>query len=137
MTTEEQASYRSGENVMTPTLVINTHDQLLLNGGGVAIVPSYGGTRTRYFYGWAVYRINKRGSQIVTDPNAHWSDHGKKVFSASLAEGETSVERSRNALAAAKKWVAEQGWYDGEWARNRIRDYVPKDVNKRFPIRKD
>lgn len=115
--------------------IINTHDQLRAAGGGVAILPSYTGTRTQYFYGWAVYRLNAEGKQITTDPKAHWSDYGKKVFSTLGAKGVSSAERSRNALAAAKQWIAEQGWYDGEWTRNRVRDYVPRDINKRFPIR--
>lgn len=118
--------------------IINTYDQLRAAGGGVAIVPSYSGTRTKYFYGWGVMRVNGAGKQVITDTDAHWSDYGKKVFSASFGtEGDTHAERSRNALIAAKKWIAEQGWYDGEWQRNRARDYVPKDINKRFPIRRD
>lgn len=116
--------------------VVNTHDQLKRAGGGVAIMPSYLGARERFFYGWAVYRINERGKQIVTDPEAHWANYGQKVFRAMGQKGDTRAERSRNALAAAKKWVAEQGWYDGEWMRNRTRDYVPKEINKRFPIRR-
>lgn len=116
----------------------NTHEQLVKAGGGVAITPSYTGTRTQYFYGWAIYRVNEHGKQIATDPKAHWSDYGKKVFSASFGvEGGSPAERSRNALAAAKQWVAERGWYEGEWTRNRMRDYVPKEINKRFPLRKD
>lgn len=115
--------------------IVNTHDQLVAAGGGVAIMPAYTGTRTQYFYGWAIYRVNEHGKQVVTDPKAHWSDYGKKVFSTLGQKGNTPAERSRNALAAAKAWVAEQGWYDGEWTRNRRRSYVPKEINKRFPIR--
>lgn len=117
--------------------IINTYDQLCRAGGGVAIMPSYTGSRTQYFYGWAVYRVNEHGKQIVTDPKAHWSDCGKKVFSASSQQGDTPAERSRAAREAAKQWIAEQGWYNGEWQRNRAQDYVPKDINQRFPIRKE
>lgn len=109
--------------------VINTYDQLVRAGGGVAILPSYTGTRTQYFYGWAIWRIGPNGKTIVTDPKAHWQEKGKKVFSAGLDK--------MAALETAKTWIKEQGWYDGKWARNRMRDYVPKDVNKRFPLRKD
>lgn len=122
---------------MTEHGIINTYDQLRAAGGGVAISPSYTGARTEYFYGWAVWRVGADGRQIVTDPKAHWADYGKKVFSTTQAGGTTPAERSRNALAAAKKWVAERGWYDGEWMRNRMRDYLPKDINKRFPIKRD
>jgi hypothetical protein len=119
----------------TTTEAINTHDQLCLAGGGVAITSSYGGARTLYFNGWAIYRI-ANGKQVVTDPNAHWQDHGKRVFH-TFAESGTPAERKRAALDAAKKWVAEQGWYDGKWARNRMHDYVPVHVNKQFPLRKN
>ena len=115
----------------------NTHEQLKAAGGGVAIVPSYTGGRTQYFRGWAVYRLNGQGKQVVTDPSAHWQDYGKKVFSTMQAEGSTPAERSRFALSQAKAWVAKQGWYSGEWKRNRIRDYVPAEINKKFPLRKD
>jgi hypothetical protein len=114
---------------------VNTHDQLRSAGGGVAIMPSYVGTRTQSFCGWAIYRVNGNGQQVVTDAKAHWQDYGKKVFSTLMVKG-TPAERSRTTLEMAKKWVAEQGWYDGEWARNRMRDYVPKEINKKFPLRK-
>lgn len=116
--------------------IVNTHEQLVAAGGGVAITRSYTHGRTVYFYGWAIYRV-VNGKQVATNPKAAWYDYGKKVFSATGAGGDTPAERSRNALEAAKQWVAEQGWYDGEWARNQSRDYVPKDINKRFPLRKD
>lgn len=115
--------------------IINTHDQLVAAGGGVAIMPSYTGTRTQYPYGWAVYRLNASGQRVITDPEAHWSDYGKRVFSHSKHSG-TPAEQKRASLETAKQWIAEQGWYEGEWVRNRMRDYVPKDINKQFPIRK-
>lgn len=60
--------------------IINTHEQLKAAGGGVAIQVCYSGIRERYVYGWSVYRVGPDGKQIDTDPNAHWSDYGKKVF---------------------------------------------------------
>lgn len=113
--------------------VINTHEQLVRSGGGVAITLHYSGARREYVYGWSVYRVNADGKQVVTDPNAHWSDYGKKVF---RGEGSSFHGRQRNALESAKRWVAEQGWYEGEWKRNRMRDYVPKEADQRFPIKK-
>ena len=117
--------------------IINTYDQLRAAGGGVAIVPAYTGGRTQYFCGWAIYRLSIAGKQLITDPSAHWQHYGKKVFSTLGAAGTTPSERRRNALETAKRWVAEQGWYDGEWARNRMRDYVPKAINKQFPLSRE
>ncbi len=115
--------------------IINTHDQMVAAGGGVAIVPAFAGTRTQYQCGWAIYRVNSNGQAVVTDPLAHWQNNHKKVFSDFAQDGSTTLERRRAALEAAKQWVAEQGWYSGEWARNRQRDYVPKDINKQFPLK--
>lgn len=115
---------------------INVHEQLRLAGGGVAIVLSYGGIRTQYVDGWSIYRVGLDGKQISTDTNAPWYCYGKKWISSTSLNG-TFAERQRAALELAKRWVAQQGWYDGEWKRNRTRDYVPSEINKRFPIRKD
>jgi len=115
--------------------IVNTHDQLRAAGGGVAIVPTYTGTRTQYPYGWGIYRMGADGKQIVTDSKAHWADYGKKIFSHNRHKG-TPAECKRLSLEEAKRWVAEQGWYDGEWKRNRMRDYVPAEINKRFPLSK-
>lgn len=78
-------------------------------------------------------RVRADRSEIATDPKAHRYDHGRRVF------GKTSPgDRGGNeALEAAKRWVAEQGWYDGPWRRNRMRHYVPEAVDKAFPIRRD
>lgn len=115
--------------------VINTYDQLVAAGGGVAIVPTYVGTRTQYPYGWGIWRVNAEGKTLVTDSNAHWSNNGKRIFSHTPYKG-TPAEQKRASLEAAKAWVAEQGWYSGEWKRNRMRDYVPKEINDNFPLRK-
>lgn len=117
------------------TRIVNTHCQLTANGGGVAIMPSYGGARTSHVNGWLIYRVGARGKQIPTDPDAHWSQYGRKWFSNRNHKG-TFHQRQAAALEDAKRWIAEQGWYDGEWKRNRQRDYVPAEINKRFPIPK-
>jgi len=111
----------------------NTYDQLRHAGGGVAISLNYGGTRQYYVYGYEVWRIGPKGEKIVTDPDASWFNYGKKVF---RGEGDNFHARQRDALAKAQAWVAEQGWYNGPWVRNRLRDYVPEEINKRFPIKK-
>jgi hypothetical protein len=117
------------------TEIYNTHQQLVRAGGGVAIVLSYGGIRDRYVDGWSIYRVNAAGKHVPTDPDVPWYHHGNKWISSTSLEG-TFAERQREALEIAKNWIAEQGWYSGEWRRNRARDYVPVEIDKRFPIRK-
>jgi hypothetical protein len=116
--------------------VINTYHQLHAAGGGVALTAHYTGIRTMSFNGYGVYRVNTQGKQLVTDKDAHWQHYGMKIFSLSSAAGDTKKERKANALEAAKRWVAEQGWYTGKWERNRVQDYVSKEINERFPLRK-
>lgn len=108
--------------------IINTHDQLTAAGGGVAIMPAYSGARTRHRDGWSVYRANASGEQVITDPNAHWSDHKRKRFS------EFTATRAE-ALEAAKAWVLATYGEAGPWKRNRMGDYVPERIAKAHPLR--
>lgn len=57
------------------------------------------------------------------DPKAHWGDQGRKAF-----VGDRAVS-----LEPAKAWAAERFGVK-EWARNRLGDYVPAEVNRRHPI---
>lgn len=107
--------------------ITNTHDQLVASNGGVAITPAQTQGRSPRFYGWTVYRIDAKGREVVTDCNAAWYNYGRKTFSATM-------KGRMESLQEAKEWVAAQGWYDGKWVRNRMFDYVPADVNKRFPL---
>lgn len=117
--------------------IINTHDQLSAAGGGVAIMVSYGGIRDRYVDGWIVYRLSGSGKAIATNPKAAWYHDGHKWFSMGmLSAGGSFHERRRKALESAVAWVKEQGWYDGEWKRNGMGDFVPVAVQKQFPIRR-
>lgn len=109
-------------------VVINTWDQLVASGGGVAITKKYSSGRDPSFSGWGILRVDAKGKQIATVPKAPYYDLGQKVFS---TFGTTRME----ALAQAKAWVAKKFGYDGKWTRNRMGDYVPTDVHKRFPIR--
>jgi len=124
---------------------VNTHDQLKLAGGGVAILRSTGGIRESYEDGWVVLRVNEHGQSVVTDPNAHFTKYGRKHFSNSYLGGFSNSytgERLSHAASMARafeearQWVAAQGWYDGPWVGNRMRDKVPADINRRFPLRK-
>jgi hypothetical protein len=116
--------------------LINTFDQLKAAGGGVALVVSMGGSRDTYVDGWLVLRLNARGESLVTDKDAAWYHHKRKHFSMPLGRDVPFAERRRLAFEEARAWVAEQGWYTGEWKRNAIGDFVPADVQKRFPIKR-
>lgn len=109
--------------------IINTHDQLVAAGGGVAITRATSGGRDSFFAGWHVYRI-VNGRAVKTDPDSAWYDGGMKSF--------VAIERDRGkaALARAIAWVAAQGWYKGDWKRNRQQDYVPAPIQRDFPIPK-
>jgi hypothetical protein len=114
----------------------NTHDQLVLAGGGIAITPMHTPGRSSGFYGWGEYRVGVGGKQISTDPDGPWYTHGKKVFGKMAAPGETPQERTAAALQAAKDWVAEKYGEPGPWKRNRHRAYVPARINDAHPMRK-
>ena len=108
--------------------VSNTHEQLKCSGGGVAIAKHHSPGRESSFSGWAIYRVNAEGKQVATAKNVPWYNYGKKVF---LTFGKNRAE----VLQEAKDYVAKTFGYDGKWVRNRMGDYVPADVHKRFPLR--
>ena len=102
----------------------------------MAICGHAGGVRSSYFAGWAIYAVNADGKKVVTDPKAHWTDHGLKVISLFKKSGSFSEKRAA-ALDEAKAWVKERYGLDGPWVRNRMHDYVLASVNQRFPIRRE
>lgn len=112
-----------------PVEVVNTHEQLKLTGGGVAITRATSPGRQTCFCGWHIYRINAEGQKIVTDRDAAWYDHHQKTFHANWADRLVVLE-------VAKAWVAEKYGITGTWVRNTSGDYVLQDINKRFPLRK-
>ncbi len=48
----------------------------------------------------------------------------------------TFHQRKSVALEAAKDYMAEKNLYTGLWKRNRHGDWVPADIQNRWPIRK-
>lgn len=117
-----------------PRPIINTVDQLKAAGGGVAIVRTLSQGRHPHVCGWSVCRM-VRGKFVATDPKASWYHNGQKVFYNLGHEG-TFHERQQAVFREAVAWVAEQGWYTGDWKRNAVKDYVPADIQRRFPIRR-
>lgn len=120
--------------------VINTYDQVLHAPEGVpkiAIIASHGPGGDYRATGFAVHRWTDAGVQVKTaESGAPWYYHGRKTFLFGLDRSISHHERRRLTLAAAQKWIADQGWYAGEWARNGFGDYVPEAANRANPIKR-
>ena len=110
--------------------IINTHDQIVAAGGGVAILTAYAPGISRRASGWSVYRVNADGKAIVTDSNAPFYAHGRKEFYYH------NKETKEAALEEAKAWILKKYGEAGPWKRNAMRDYVPERIAKQFPLRK-
>lgn len=117
---------------------VNAHDQLRVAvaaglvpkdravGIGAAASPLPPWKQT----GWHVF-----SPFFQTDPAGRYYDNWMKTFSESRFEGNWR-ERRAAALQLAMDWAREQ--YGIEfWTRNRRGQYVPADVNERFPIPKE
>lgn len=111
---------------MSEREIINTHDQLVRAGGGYAIVRRVGPGSNRQS-GWAIYLVNATGEPVATDPNGPWYNYKRLVFNQGT---------KRESLAKAQAWVAQKTGTQTKWSCNEMRDYVPADINKRFPCRK-
>lgn len=113
--------------------IINTFDQLVAAGGGVAIVPTTIGTsraEKQVATHWLVIRV-VNGKLVDTDPKAAWYFHGRKAFG-----WFAGTKEKANALKTAQAWILKTYGINGPWTRNRLGDYVPTIVNKTFPIPK-
>jgi len=69
----------------------------------------------------------KDGREVATDPNAAWYDFKKKAF---YVSGRTD---RMTQLADALAWVKEKYGKD-DFVRNRMGDYVEREINTQFPI---
>ena len=118
-----------GEGTVSPREIINTHDQLCAFGGDrIAILFSaqISGRACRSA-NYSVYRVVD-GKELITDPKAHWRDYGHKAFD--VCGGR---ETKPAVLAEAIAW-ANAKYGEREFVRNRVGDYVEREVNERFPI---
>lgn len=108
------------------TEIINTWDQCVAAGGDRIAIYYHTASKWR-LPGWRVVRM-KNGRELRTDPKAHWEDRGMKTFNfcAPRLEKEPKL---REAIAWAH---AQYGRRD--FVRNRMGDYVEREVNERFPI---
>lgn len=73
-----------------------------------------------------------------TDPDAHWMDHGCKVFTTFGAKGDSHKEKKESAFHAAIEWVTNRygigiwkrtpfgSWMDAEFVKTRIAELKAK-----------
>ena len=114
--------------------IINTYDQLkvAVSEGAVnkqqAVAVSYNPIQKIGFTRCAEWEIFS--PYFKTDPEAHWTDYGKKKFTV------THRGEKKTVLAEAMQWASEKYGVQ-EWAKNRAGDYVPKEIEARFPIPKE
>jgi hypothetical protein len=110
---------------------LNTWDQLV-EAGGDQIAISYHPRDSRGVQAakYSVWRI-KDGQALKTDPHAAWYDHHLKTFMC------WSTDRSgkSKALAQAMAW-ADATYGKRDWVRNRQGDYLARETNTKFPLRK-
>ena len=115
-----------------------TYDQLTqwqnteLKKRPVAIVRFYGKSRSKVlqFQGWEVFSPNS-----PTDKDAHPFHYGCKYFSIyDVRDKPRSIAR-KIALQTAITW-SNENYGPFTWAKNALGDYVPKEINDKFPIQK-
>lgn len=108
--------------------IVNSYDQCKAAGGDRIFITYY--KREKVFLGrWVVIRI-MNGKEVKTDPKAAWYDYHHMTF---IVGGRYEKKEQ---LAAAIAWVAEK-YGPREFVRNRMGDYVERDVNEQFPLRKN
>lgn len=107
--------------------IINTYDQCCAAGGD-RIVLSYYAKQPRSVLSsrWKVHRY-VNGVSVKTDSTCPWYDYGDKSFS--------GFSGRKKSYAEAVTWVTEN-FGPREFVRNRMGDFVEKEVNEKFPIPK-
>ena len=112
--------------------IFNTWDQMeVYSGDRVAITYQVrGDSRMMRTPGWHVVRLVD-GCEMTTDPKAHWTDHGSKFFI--LFGPGRHHEVKKAVLVEAIAW-ANKHYGKREFVRNRMGDYVEREVNEAYPI---
>jgi hypothetical protein len=115
---------------MSDMRIINTYDQCVAAGGDRIVLYYFGRPDSRSCSGphWSVGRI-KDGKSLETIKNSAWYDHGHKTF----YFGYPIREHKETALQEAISWANEK-YGPREFVRNRMGDYVEREVNEKFPI---
>lgn len=110
--------------------IINTYDQNVAAGGKRVYIMRY--TRSGYRdvipSNWNV-NLMINGVKYKTAPDAPWYDYGCKTFSFS------GRKNAADQLLAAIAW-ANETYGPREFVRNRMGDYVEKEVNEKYPLPK-
>ena len=118
---------------IAPT-IINTYDQMKqahsLRLPPVSVIKKHHTGRSTGVNGVAVWHLGHQ-----TDPEAHWTDNGMKVFSLFNIEGNDHRSRLAAAFKCGMDWASEK-YGVKEWEKNRMGDYVPAPLNSTFPLRK-
>lgn len=115
--------------------IVNTHDQLVAAGGGVAIVIA--SMETDPAHAWAVMRWEPGKGDMPTDEKAPWYQHKHRWFHFGHYADDRIHGRGagrRLALQAAQGWVLRTYGEAGPWKRNALYDYVPTRINDKYPI---
>jgi len=113
-----------------PRDIINTYDQCKAASGERIAIYYRGVDRGRggHGAGFLVGRF-KDGVEYKTDPDAHYHHNFMKWFPVTYP-----VPKNKPlVLVQVTAWVAER-YGAREFVRNRMGDYVEKDVNAKFPI---
>lgn len=125
-------------DLVSPREIINTYDQnVAARGDRIVIFQHYWrGTRETYRDGWQVSRV-KDGKWLVVDPSTVKDTFG---LSGSKEFRRDRIghwrEQDARALELAIAW-ANAKYGPREFVRNRAGDYVEREVNEKFPIRKN
>lgn len=122
--------------------LINTYEQHCADGGD-RIILYYHNAQTGRASTGAKFSVShmKAGQQYITDSKAPWYNYGKMTFEVNWTHSKdfpregTVGQRRKQALAEATAWVTEK-YGAREFVKNRVGDYVEKEVNDKFPIPK-
>jgi len=122
---------------MSKENIINTYDQTCAAGGDRIVIYHQTQETGRSYRSasWKVARYHD-GQEILTDPKGAWYEYGKKTFSLSSLqqnEGESLRNFRNRILQDAINW-ANKKYGAREFVKNRLGDYVEKEVNEKFPI---
>ncbi|MDE2104934.1 MAG: hypothetical protein KGL39_47290 [Patescibacteria group bacterium] len=115
---------------MDEPIIINTYGQNKAAGGKRVFISYLPGDWGRGGFGPRFHvDLMIDGKSMITDKDAHWSDHYRKSFTVYSRKDKESV------LQAAIAW-ANETYGPREFVRNRMGDYVEKEVNEKYPLPK-